>query len=159
MRKPYTVILFRGRRPTQGHLMRRHRLHARVALIRRALKDTLPVSFVWPRCIMGVFGRRSLTCRQPVGHRVLRPTKEVHEGPQSPVEGLDPVHREVQHRVSGGVVEVYPQDAALGVHSAQRGRGRRRRRSISHQFNYEHYFVPFLSPRKDLKASFIYWTR
>lgn len=65
--------------------------------------------------------RCTLTWLHPIGDHVLRSVHDVHVGLQCSVEGLDLMYRQVQHRVSGGVIVVDLHDSAVCVDAAPRG--------------------------------------
>lgn len=61
-----------------------------------------------------------LTWLHGVGDHVLWSVHYVHIGLQGPVEGLNLMQGDVQHRVSGGVVVVYFADVTLRVNADQK---------------------------------------
>lgn len=65
----------------------------------------------------------TLTWLHPVGGNILWSVCQIRVGPQRSVERLDLMQREVQHCISGGVVEVYPIDLAAGIKPARSAGG------------------------------------
>lgn len=59
----------------------------------------------------------TLTWLHLVGDHILGSLHDVHVGLERSVEGLNLTKREVQHRIPGGVVVVYPHNLTLRINA------------------------------------------